>query len=400
MSIKVLIAGGGMVGGTLACALARQGIHVTVVEARESKSFVANGDYDLRVSAVSAGAEMIFRNLEVWPLIQQRRSSAFRKMTVWDAEGQGQIHFDALEIGEPRLGHIVENSVIQDALIERLQGLGTATWHCPDAIAAIDVAADRVIVTLESGARFEPHLIIGADGANSKVRSLSGIDFHTHGYEQSAVVANVRTEQTVQSTAWQRFLPTGPLALLPLSDCQAAVVWSTTAQHAQTLVELADGLFCEQLAEAFDFRLGNIVSTSARASFPLRGGQAEPYVRFRVALVGDAAHTIHPLAGQGANLGFMDAATLAEVLMTTHRDIGSLRVLRRYERARKADNVLTMRLMEGFRSLFGTTSFPIVWLRSTGLSLTDASGPLKRVIMRHAMDLAGERPQLARGPLP
>lgn len=399
MSIKVLIAGGGMVGGTLACALARGGIHVTVVEAHEPKPFVVDGDYDLRVSAVSAGAEMIFRNLEVWPLIQQRRSYAFRNMMVWDAESQGHIHFDALDIGEPRLGHIIENSAIQDALIERLRGMDTATWHCPDAITEIEVAADRVIVTLESGAQFEPHLIVGADGANSKVRSLVGIDFRTHAYEQRAVVANVCTEQPVQRTAWQRFLPTGPLALLPLSDNQGAVVWSTTAQHAETLVDLADGLFCDQLAEAFDFRLGNVVSTSARASFPLRGGQAEPYVCFRVALVGDAAHTIHPLAGQGANLGFMDAATLAEVLMTTHRDIGSLRVLRRYERARKADNVLMMRVMEGFRILFGTTSFPVVWLRSMGLSLTDALGPLKHVIMRHAMDLAGERPQLARGPL-
>ncbi len=399
MSVQVLVAGGGMVGGTLACALASRGVHVIVVEARESKPFVTNGDYDLRVSALSAGAEMIFRNLQVWPLIQQRRSSAFRKMTVWDAESQAQIHFDALDIGEPRLGHIVENSVIQDALIERLRMLETATWHCPDTITQIDVLADRAVVTLASGARFEPHLVVGADGANSKVRSLMGMEYHTRNYEQSAVVANVRTEHAVQSTAWQRFLPTGPLAMLPLSDHQCAVVWSTTEQHAETLLRLADKAFCEQLAEAFEFRLGEIVSTSIRASFPLRGGHAEPYVRFRVALVGDAAHTIHPLAGQGANLGFMDAAILAEVLTNTQRDMGSLRVLRRYERARKADNVAMMRLMEGFSMLFGTTSLPIVWLRSAGLSLTDALRPIKRVIMRRAMGLSGERPTLARGPL-
>ncbi len=190
------------------------------------------------------------------------------------------------------------------------------------------------------------------------------------------------------------FCQPDPLAFLPLADKYSSIVWSTTRDHAQTLINEDDGLFCEMLSEAFDYKLGRIKTTSSRASFPLRGGQAEAYVIPRIALVGDAAHSIHPLAGQGVNLGFKDAATLADVLLKTHHDIGSLRVLRRFERARKADNVITMRVMEGFRYLFATDTGAMALLRNTGLLITNAASPIKHHLMRRAMGIIGERPSL------
>jgi len=397
MSAEVIISGGGMVGATLACALAGKGRRVAVAEAHEPQGFEPDSDFDLRVSAISPASEQVFRQLGVWPLIARRRLYAYRRMHVWDAVSGGAIDFDALELGEPRLGHIIENRVIQDALLERLRGLRGVQWRCPARVSDYALGPEGIEVTLERGESLAGRLLVGADGPASKVRHLAGIRFRARDYGQAAVVANVHTQRPMEATAWQCFLPTGPLAFLPLAEHVAAIVWSTTFEEADRLVGLADEAFRLELETAFQSRLGSIERTSRRVSFPLRGGQAEPYVVPRIALVGDAAHTIHPLAGQGANLGIMDAATLAEVLVDSHRDPGSLRVLRRYERARKGDNLLTMRAMEGFRYLFAGGLRPLAWIRGTGLSLTNAVQPVKHLLMRHAMGLAGERPRLARG---
>ena len=394
MKVDVLISGAGMVGATLACALAKGGLRIAIVEARKPKPFDCESDYELRVSAISPGSEKILTALQVWPLISQCRLCPYRQMHVWDAAGWGEIHFDAAEIGAPHLGHIIENHVIQGALLERLRSFDKVSLYCPDTVQAIDVGTDSVQVELAGGAHLESKLIVGADGFNSKIRSLSGVAFRAHSYTQDAVVANVSTEYSNRGIAWQRFLPTGPLAFLPLANRYSSIVWSTTRDHAQRLVNEDDDVFLEMLSEAFDHKLGRVEATSPRASFPLRGGQAEAYVVSRIALVGDAAHSIHPLAGQGVNLGFKDAATLTDVLLKARHDIGSLRVLRRYERARRADNVITMRVMEGFRYLFAIDVGPMAFLRNTGLVITNAASPIKHHLRRRAMGIIGERPSL------
>lgn len=393
----IVIVGGGMTGATLACALGQQGRRVTIVEAREPDlSFDAASDYDLRVSAISPASEAILRTLDVWPAIAAARLCPYRQMHVWDTGSRGAIHFDCVEVNEPRLGYIVENRVIQRALLDRLNRIEAVTWRCPDSLVGVEIGEKSATVELQSGEVIHTRLLVGADGPQSRVRALAGIVFMARDYHQSAVVATVETERSHAFTAWQRFLPDGVLAFLPLSDGRCSIVWSTGEARAQFLMATDDESFCAALGEAFDYRLGRIKSTSARAVFPLRGGQAEPYVLSRVALIGDAAHGIHPLAGQGANLGLMDAATLADVLRESRRDAGSLRVLRSYERARKGENIAMMRAMEGFRSLFGRQSLSWRWLRGLGLNLTDTVAPVKHRFMRRAMGLSGERPPLAR----
>lgn len=389
-----MISGAGMVGTTLACALAAGGLRVVVVEARDLRPFDAKSSYDLRVSAVSPGSDQILQALGVWDLMQKDRLCPYHKMHVWDAAGGAEIHFDAVDIGEPCLGHIIENHVIQVALHKRLHSLKNISFCCPDTVRRFQVNSNHIEVELDSGACFGCKLLVGADGSASQIRSMSGITFQAHSYTQDAVVANVITEQDHLKTAWQRFLSTGPLALLPLANGQCSVVWSTTREYAEALLEQTDEEFCEALTLASDYRLGRVLATSPRAKFALRGGQASPYVLPRIALVGDAAHSIHPLAGQGVNLGFKDAASLADVLLEAKHDIGNIRVLRRYERARKGDNILTMRAMEGFQALFSNSMTPLVMLRNAGLMIANAAGPLKYTLMRHAMGIIGERPKL------
>jgi 2-octaprenylphenol hydroxylase len=252
---------------------------------------------------------------------------------------------------------------------------------------------------LDDGREFPTRLLVGADGAQSKVRQLAGIDTRGWNYEQKAVVGNVRTAEPHQATAWQRFLPTGPLAFLPLQDGRCSIVWSTTPEQVDALLALDDAAFAEALAEAFDRRLGEIIEVGPRGAFPLRLQHTRDYVKPGLALIGDAAHVVHPLAGQGVNLGLLDAATLAEVILdaiTAGQEIGAFRVLRRYERWRKGDNLLMLGVMDGFKRLFSNPLPPVQLLRNLGLNLTDAAGPLKNLIARRAMGLEGDLPRLAR----
>ena len=397
----VVVIGGGMIGATAACALAQQGLRVTIVEAHEAESFDRDADYGTadyrgRVSAISPASATILNALGAWGSIAAERACPYRQMHVWDAASSGAIHFDCCDVNTSQLGYIVENRVIQQALVECLRAFENVTWHCPDALARFDVMEDHVAVELVSGAHISARLLIGADGAHSQVRTLAGVIFNARDYDHSALVATVGTELPHQHTAWQRFVAKSVLAFLPLADGRCSIVWSTPDKRTQALAAMPDDAFKDVLAAEFDYRLGRIESCGARAVFPLRGGQADRYVLPRVALIGDAAHGIHPLAGLGANLGFMDAATLAETLAESRRDIGSLRVLRRYERARRGDNEMTMRAMEGFKFLFAQEAQAWRWLRGAGLNVTDAAPAVKRRIMRRAMGLSGEHPRMAR----
>ena len=395
-SFDIVIVGGGMVGATLGCALARQGRRIAVIEAREPAPFDAGDDYDLRVSALSRASQRIFESLGVWEGILQRRANPYEHMHVWDATGDGEIHFDCAELDEPNLGHIVENRVIQDALLAALNSQENVSWLCPASLAALEVQPERAVLTLEGGERIAAPLVVGADGARSRVRELAGIPVQRQAYGQRGVVANVATEKPHQSTAWQRFLPTGPLAFLPLGDGRCSIVWSADDARAEALMAMDDQGFQAELAAALGYRLGQITAVTPRAAFPLAGSQAQDYVRPRIALVGDAAHTIHPLAGQGANLGFLDAAALADVIDAAGDDPGVVAVLRRYERTRRGEDVLMMRAMEGFKLLFGNQLGPLAWLRNKGLKLADRAGPVKHELIRRAMGLTGDLPSLAR----
>lgn len=383
----VIINGGGMVGATLACLLAKGGKKVAVIEAFEAKPFVDDEEYDLRVSAISRASQNALTEIGAWDAIMGMRASPYEVMDVWDATGDGNVRFDASELGEPDLGHIIENRVIQLALGEALTNFKTAERYQPNQLTDFIVSDDKVEVTLDNGKTISAQLLVGADGAKSKVRTLAGIDFKGDDYGQSGLVAVVSTEKPHEFTAWQRFQPTGPLAFLPLSEGSSSIVWTLPSDRADYYLSLGKNDFKLALAEALDHKLGKVTKVGKRAAFPLRGSQAESLIKERVALVGDAAHTIHPLAGQGVNLGLKDAVELANQLVTTSGDLGNHKLLRRYERARRGDNLLTMRAMEGFRLLFGHSANPVKTARNFGMNLFNRIPVVKNEVIRKAMGL-------------
>jgi 2-octaprenylphenol hydroxylase len=400
-SYDLIIAGGGMVGSALACALAESELRIAVLEGLPLDRIRPGDELDSRVSAISRASQRIFAAIGAWEGMTAWRVSPFRDMRVWDADGFGQIHFDSAAIGEPLLGWIIENRVIQFALLERLRQLPTVDLLCPAALDTAQRSDDGIwTVRLNEGRELTARLLVGADGAQSKVRQLAGIETGGWNYDQSAVVCNVRSAESHQATAWQRFLPTGPLAFLPLHDGRCSIVWATMPEQADELLALSDFEFARALATAFDRRLGSIIEVGLRAAFPLRLQHAHAYVKPGLALIGDAAHVVHPLAGQGVNLGLLDAATLAEVILdaiAADQDFAAFKALRRYERWRKGDNLLMLGVMDGFKRLFGNALPPVRLLRNLGLNLTEAAGPIKNGIARRAMGLAGDLPRLARG---
>ncbi|MGD8642507.1 MAG: UbiH/UbiF/VisC/COQ6 family ubiquinone biosynthesis hydroxylase [Gammaproteobacteria bacterium] len=396
----VIVVGCGMVGAAFACALADSRLRVAVVEAKSPDLQWPKPAYDLRTSALSRASQRILESLQVWPHIEAMRASPYTDMHVWDASGKGVIHFDCADIGEPSLGHIVENGVILAALYQRLQSIGNVQLLCPATPRRLTKALDGYLFTLEQGQTLQADLIVAADGARSWVRQAAGIEAHIEDYHQTAVVTNVKTAQHHQYTAWQVFLPTGPLAFLPLTDGYSSIVWSTAPEHAQALLAMEEDEFKTALETAFAGTLGAITQVGERGAFPLRSLHAKHYVKPGLALVGDAAHAIHPLAGQGVNLGFADAACLAEVLidaLAQGKHIGAFDVLRRYERWRKGDNASMLAAMSTFKSVF-TSNSPLVQLgRNLGFTLTNRATPAKNFFIRYAMGLVGDLPKLAKG---
>ena len=399
IDFDVAIAGGGLIGAILAAILKGSGLRVALIEQQEPARYALQDEYDLRVLAITRASEQIFRSLGAWRYIETGRLGYFREMQVWDAGGPGAIHFDSADLSEPTLGYIIENRLLQSALETVLQD-PPIVWYRPAGIVALTWQNHQVQLQLEDGRRLTTKLVVGADGAGSRIRELAGIaQIWARDYQQTALVCTVETEQPHGEIARQRFLGTGPLAFLPLADPHhCSIVWSTTSMEAQGLLALSDEAFRLRLKTAFASALGNIVAVGPRAAFPLLRTQAEHYIKPRLALIGDAAHRIHPLAGQGANLGILDATSLAEVVIAARasgRDIGSLHVLRRYERWRKGENLAMMLAMDLFKDLFGSRLGPVRWARNVGLQITDATGPVKRWIMRRAMGLEGDLPRLA-----
>lgn len=402
-NVDVIIVGGGIVGLTTACALAAVDFSVAVIEAKPMADNVPpdlpSGLQEPRAFALTVASEQIFRNLGVWSRISPDRMTAFGDMEVWDAGGDGLIHFDCAEAGASHLGHIVSPGVIHAALQQQASSLASLELICPARFKAIEINADQVTVLLEDGDSISAALVVAADGVNSPVRETLGMKVKVHDYHQSGLVALVKPEQHHAATAWQRFLPGGPLAFLPTLDGWCSIVWTLPSSDVDNVLALEKTDFHQALGEAFGFKLGNIVDSGERKAYPLKRLHAETYVQSRVALVGDAAHAIHPLAGQGVNLGLLDAAVLAEVVVDARsegRDPGALPVLRRYARWRRGDNLLMMTIMDGFNALFGTDRAPVQWVRNLGMSAVNAVLPVKDALMAQAMGLKGDLPGLAK----
>tara|TARA_R110001606_G_C15404643_1_gene654150 strand:+ start:27244 stop:28458 length:1215 start_codon:yes stop_codon:yes gene_type:complete len=392
----VIIVGGGMVGATLAVALAEQSnIKVALVEAYQTALIAENDQPELRVSALTRASEMLLKNLNIWPQLIPNRISSFTDMKVWETAASS-LHFDSADIGEPLLGHIIENRHLQQACLARCRQIANIDFLCP----AKPISRTGNTLVLEDGKVLTADLIVAADGAQSHLREWAGIASQGWDYQQTAVVCTVTTELAHNKTARQRFLPEGPLAFLPLADPhQCSIVWSNSTEEAELLCQLDDERFKQVLSKAFESTLGDITNVSRRASFPLKLSHADHYVDVGFALVGDAAHTIHPLAGQGVNIGLLDAATLAEIVLEAHgkgRNIGSLHTLNKYQRRRKADNLIMQLTMDAFKRVFGSDIAPIRWTRRFGLQTVNKQGLLKKLFMSQAAGYRFANPTLTK----
>ena len=399
----LLIVGAGMVGSALALALQGSSLNIVVVDGGplSVKPFDDQAMFEPRVSALSAASQRILDRLGAWEGIAGRRTSPYGEMQVWDGSGTGQIHFSAASVHADVLGHIVENRVVQDALLDRLHDCDIGLL-ANARLEQMRRSGDDWLLTLADGRLLRAPLVIAADGANSAVRRLTGTETREWDYLHHAIVTSVRTQNPHRKTAWQRFTDNGPLAFLPLQregENWCSIVWSVTPTEAERLTALDDETFCRELEQAFEGRLGPVLAADPRLCVPLRQRHAKRYVAEGLALIGDAAHTIHPLAGQGVNLGFLDAAVLAEVLLHASgrgERLADVRVLSRFERRRMPHNLALMAAMEGFERLFQADQLPLRWLRNTGLKVVNQIPEAKATFVRQALGLSGDLPELAR----
>ncbi len=386
----------------LAATPATAGLRIALIEPRPATPPVAGAPLDLRVSALSRSSQRLLERTGAWPAVAAR-AAAYQRMVIWEERqnpaGPDALVFDAAELGEPDLGHIGENLSIQAALTGRAEAQGVVLLRAE--LATLEATRDAVRIALGDGREFRAGLVVGADGAESAVRRMAGIDTRGWDYGQRAVVAHLASEVPHGATARQRFLDTGPLALLPLADGRSSLVWSTLPEVAEELTQCPEEEFADRVSAASAGVLGRLEPTTARVSFPLRLLHARRYAADRIALVGDAAHAVHPLAGQGINLAFLDAAALVDVLgdaLEAGDDPGEPRALRRYERWRKAEALPAIAMLDGLKRVFFGGNPLQSRLRQGALGLAQSSVTAKRLLMQRALGVAGELPASVRLP--
>jgi 2-octaprenylphenol hydroxylase len=395
----IVIVGGGIVGLTQALALKQSGLTVAVVEGHVSQS-MPTGDPQLRVSALTLATENILHNLGVWQHLDVNRICSYVDMQVWDQDSFGKIDFSAQQVQKKQLGHIVENQAIRHSLWIQAENSHHIELLVPKKIKQLVFGQQECFITLDDSSQLTARLVIGADGANSVVKKQANLAQTFWDYDQQAIVATVKTVLPHDHIARQVFTPSGPLAFLPLWDAHlCSIVWSQDELRAAELLKLSNEEFNKALSAAFGCTLGLCELVSDTQSYPLKMRYTRQWVDNRVAIIGDAAHTIHPLAGQGANLGIMDAAALAEQiikLVEQNKDFGLTKNLRPFERWRKTEAVKMVAAMEGFKRLFSGNQPLKKLIRDAGLNLANHSSFTKQKIIQHAMGLEGELPELAK----
>ncbi len=398
-TVAIAVVGGGPVGACAAALLQRAGLAVTLIERELPCAPEAGAAAQSRVVAVSRASERVLRAAGAWAaLTQSGRLEPYEHMRVWHESQavEAALVFGAAEAGEPNLGYIVEHRLLQSALVTAFTESGGRLARA--SFGGLSLEPGQALVRTDAG-EVAAQLVIGADGADSKLRSAAGLSADRGDYGETALVANIATAQPHAHTAWQRFMKDGTLALLPLFDGHSSIVWSADNARAGALLALADEPFAAALTEASAHALGEARLVSPRHSYPLRRLAAPRYVCERVALIGDAAHVVHPLAGQGVNLGLLDAAALAQgvaAAVAAREDPGSLRVLRAYERWRKTEVALMARSIDAFDRLLAHGSGPLARLSQAGLGLVGRSPELKRFFIRRALGTSGELPDAAR----
>ena len=380
-----VVVGGGVVGSACALALAKLGLDVALVEAREPQCW-APAQRDLRVYAFAPDNAALLDALGTWTPVRDARVHAYRRMRVWDAAGGGELAIDADALGRRELGWIVEHGLLVDRLWAALPAAGVEVL-CPARVEGCTQDECSVRLTLDSGQSLQARIAIAADGGDSALRTLAGIDIDAHDYAQRGVVAYVETAHPHADTAWQRFLPGGPLAFLPCGDGLSSIVWSLPNEEAARVLALEDATFGEELTAAFDARLGAVRTTSKRAAFPLRRQLAQRQCEGRVLLAGDAAHVVHPLAGQGVNLGLRDVAALRALIANAQ----SRRIvwdaphrLQRWARQRHSDNALAAHAFDAINRVYSTDALWPTLLRGHALGIAGKLPPVASTLWRHA----------------
>jgi 2-octaprenyl-3-methyl-6-methoxy-1,4-benzoquinol hydroxylase/2-octaprenylphenol hydroxylase len=394
----VVVIGAGMVGATLASLLSRSGFSVALVEAVEPQPFDGESEVGLRVSAISPGSAAVLEQAGAWKAISTQRVRPYRRMQVEDGVELEPLVFDAPVFNLERLGTIIENALLQWSVWQVVSSGGLVDIYCPDHLESIELCGQQNRVTLNSGQVIMAGLVVGADGAASRVRKSIGIDQDHYAYNQHALVAVVGKRKPNMGVAWQRFLTGGPLAFLPLADGRSSIVWTRPSADAKRLLALDDVAFISELDDASSGWLGRVETLGPRAAFALSMRLSKSYASRRTVLMGDAAHVVHPLAGQGVNLGFADAAALTESLIAARlagADIGSASVLHDYDRWRRSESETMALGMHALRSVFGIGYLSP--LRRAGLLLVKRSWAIRDLFLQRAAGCDGTAPKLARG---
>ena len=407
---ELIIAGGGLNGMLLAVACAGAGLPVIVIDRQDPAAMTADR-FDGRTSAIAYGSRLVLDGIGLWPAIE-RDAEPIREIRVADDDSPLFLHYDHRELGGSRpLGYIIENRVLRRALFDRAAILPSLKLLAPRAVAATTADEGGAVVRLADGAQLRTRLVAAADGQNSPLRRAAGIGTVEWRYRQTGIVTTVQHERPHAGIAIEHFLPAGPFAILPMTDdpsedaahthrARSSIVWTEDADLAPHLLALSDTEFAAELRMRFGDFLGHVEPVGPRWSYPLSLMQAERYAGRRLALVGEAAHVIHPIAGQGLNIGIRDIAALAEIIIDARRlglDIGDPSLLERYERWRRSDALMLAAVTDGLNRLFSNTSAPVKLARDAGLAIVNRLPPLKRLLMQHAMGVLGDRPRLARG---